>query len=60
LKSRGWQVFAGIFLLCGIVFHVALAAESKSWLNERRDQINAALQAKDHRLAGERRPGARY
>ena len=46
--------------MCGIVFHVALAAESKSWLNERRDQINAALQAKDHRLAGERRPGARY
>jgi hypothetical protein len=39
---------------------VALAADSKSWLNERRGQINAALQARDYHLAGERRPGARY
>lgn len=60
LQSRGWQVFAGIFLLCGIFFHATLAFESKSWLSERRDGIEAALQAKDYHLVGERRPGARY
>ncbi|HEV2826424.1 MAG TPA: hypothetical protein VGW76_02390 [Pyrinomonadaceae bacterium] len=62
LQSRRWQMFGKIFITCGIIFHVGLAASNLRNVSIylERDKIVEAIRAKDYRLLGERRAGARY
>ena len=62
LKKRGWQTFAKVFIVCGLIFDVGLAASNLRHVSlyRERDKIVEALRAKDYRLLGERRSGARY
>ncbi len=62
LKRRGWQKFAAVFLVCGIIFDIGLAATNLKQVSlyVDRSRVVAAIKARDYRLLGERRPGARY
>jgi hypothetical protein len=62
LKKRGWQTFAKVLIVCGLIFDVGLAASNLSQVSlyRERDKIVEAIRAKDYRLLGERRTGARY
>jgi hypothetical protein len=62
LKKRGWQMFAKVFIICGLIFDVGLAASNfkRVSLYRNREKIEQAIKARDYRLLGERREGARY
>jgi len=62
LKKKGWQTFAKVFLVCGLIFDIGLAASSfkQVSLYQERGKIVDAIKAKDYRLLGERRTGSRY
>ncbi|MDQ2936275.1 MAG: hypothetical protein M3R67_02080 [Acidobacteriota bacterium] len=62
LKKRKWQKFALTLLICGIVFEAGLAANNYSRVSiyVDRTKIVDAIKARDYRLLGERRDGARY
>jgi hypothetical protein len=62
LKKRGWQTFAKVFIVCGLIFDVGLAGSNlrKVSLYRERDKIVEAIRVKNYRLLGERRTGARY
>lgn len=57
LKSHRWRVFAVIFIVCGIIFHIGLAiskAPERS-LYKDRSLPSLAIEKKDYRILGERR-----
>ena len=62
LKRRGWQTFAKVFIVCGLIFDIGLAASNlrQVSLYRERDKIVEAIRTRDYRLLGERRAGARY
>ena len=62
LKTRGWRVFAAVFLACGVVFHAGVAAHNfpRVSLYADRNVVQAAIAAKNPSLLGERRPGSLY
>lgn len=62
LVQKGWQIFAGVFIACGIVFHIGLAVSNFKSVSIYRDRqkIVEAIKDRDYHLLGERRPGARY
>ena len=62
LKKKKWQKFALVFLVCGIVFNAGLAVNnySRVSLYVERGKIVEAIRARDYRILGERRAGARY
>jgi len=62
LSRRGWQIFAGIFLICGIIFHVGLGLHNRSHysLYVNRGLVQSALDKKDYRILGERQRGTKY
>jgi hypothetical protein len=62
LKKRGWQIFAKVFIVCGLVFHIGLAASNLRQVSiyREREKIVEAIRARDYRLLGERRTGSRY
>ena len=62
LRKRGWQKFALVFIVCGVIFNVGLAVNnySRVSLYVERSRIVESIKAKDYRILGERRPGARY
>ena len=62
LSRRGWQIFAGIVIACGIIFHTGLAINNLSRISLYVDRSipQSAIELKDYRGLGERRPGARY
>lgn len=62
LKKDRWQQFAKIFLACGIIFHVGLALYNlpRTSLYPVRTQVQSALDNKDYRILGERRPNTTY
>ena len=62
LNRKGWQSFAVVFLVCGIVFSAGLAFNNlrhKSLYLDRKLPA-AAISARDHTILGTRREGARY
>lgn len=62
LSRKGWQRFAVVFLLCGIVFSAGLGFNNlrrKSLYLDRKLPA-AAISARDHTILGTRREGARY
>ena len=62
LQRRGWQIFAIVFLACGTIFHAGLAAYNFSHRSLYMDRgiLQSAIEHKDYRILGERRPGSRY
>jgi hypothetical protein len=62
LKKRGWQKFAAVFIICGLIFHIGLAVSSLKHVSiyTERARIVEAIKAKDYRIVGERRTGSRY
>jgi hypothetical protein len=62
LARRGWRVFAAVFLACGVVFHLGLAAHnfSRVSLYADRSAVQSAISTKNYQLLGERRPGSLY
>ena len=62
LKKRRWQTFAKVFIVCGIIFDIGLAASNFKQVSiyRERGKIVEAIRARDYRLLGERRSGARY
>jgi hypothetical protein len=62
LKRRGWRVFACVFLVCGVVFHVGLAARNfrRVSLYVDRGRVQSAVSERNPSLLGERRPGSLY
>jgi hypothetical protein len=62
LKRRGWQTFAKVFIVCGLIFDIGLAASNLRQVSiyRERDKVVEAIRAKDFRLLGERRAGSRY
>jgi hypothetical protein len=62
LKRRGWQTFAKVFIVCGLIFDIGLAASNLRQVSiyRERDKVVEAIRAKDFRRLGERRAGSRY
>lgn len=62
LNKIRWQTFAKVFIVCGLIFDIGLAANNfrQVSLYRERDKIVEAIKAKDYRILGERRPGSRY
>jgi hypothetical protein len=62
LKLRRWQIFAKVFLVCGLIFDVGLAVNNFRQVSiyRERARVEAAIKAKDYHLLGERRAGSRY
>lgn len=62
LRRRAWQVFAVSFLVAGVLFHVGVALDRLPTTSLYRDRARVvrAIEAKDYRIVGERRPGSRY
>lgn len=62
LKQKLWQIFAKVFLVCGLVFDVGLAANNLKQVSiyRERAKVEAAIKAKDYQLLGARRDGSRY
>ena len=62
LKKSGWQKFAAVFIICGLIFHIGLAATRLKQVSlfAERARITEAIKARDYRIVGERRVGSRY
>lgn len=62
LASPRWRTFAKVAVACGIIFHAGLAAHNFSRISIYADRRAAqkAVDSKDYRILGERRPGSLY
>ncbi len=62
LSKQRWQKVAAVFLAGGLVFNVGLAVSNFRHVSiyRERGKVVEAIKAKDYRLLGERRDGARY
>ncbi|MFL6255707.1 MAG: hypothetical protein ACJ74T_11910 [Pyrinomonadaceae bacterium] len=62
LKRPRWRKLAAAVLVCGIVFHAGLALHNlpRISLYVDRRAAQTAIDARDYRILGERRPGTRY
>jgi hypothetical protein len=57
-----WRAFAKVVVACGIIFHAGLAAHNFSRISIYVDRraAQSAVDSKDYRILGERRPGSLY
>ena len=62
LKSRRWQVFAMVFIACGVIFHTGLALHNRPLISlyPERPVIESAIVNKDYKILGDRRPNTLY
>jgi hypothetical protein len=62
LRRRGWQIFAAVVLVCGLIFHTGLAMHrrARTSMYTNRALVQRAIEARDYRILGERREGSRY
>ena len=62
LKRPFWRKLAVVVLACGVLFHAGLALHNLSRISLYVDRGAAqrAVDARDYRILGERRPGTRY
>lgn len=62
LRKRFWQKFAAVFIISGLIFDFGLAATNFRQVSiyVERARVAAAIKARDYRILGERRAGARY
>jgi hypothetical protein len=62
LRSSRRQMFAGVVIACGVIFHIGLALHNRSRISlyTERATVQSAIQNKDYRILGERRPNTLY
>jgi hypothetical protein len=62
LARPRWRAFAKVVVACGIIFHAGLAAHNFSRISIYVDRraAQSAIDSKDYRILGERRPGSLY
>src|SRR5207249_4418618 len=62
LVKKRRRKFAGTVIICGIIFHLGVAAHDYSRISIYidRNKINEAIENKNYHLLDERRSGARY
>jgi hypothetical protein len=62
LTRPRWRKLAAVLLVCGVVFHAGLALHNlpRVSLYVDRRAAQTAIDARDYRILGERRPGTRY
>ena len=62
LARARWRKLAAAVLVCGVLFHAGLALHNlpRVSLYVDRRAAQTAIDARDYRILGERRPGARY
>lgn len=62
LKKRRWQKFALLFIICGVIFEIGMAASNYRSVSIYTEsaKIQEAINARDYHLLGERRVGSRY
>jgi hypothetical protein len=62
LARAFWRRLAAAVLVCGVLFHAGLALHNlpRVSLYVERRAAQAAVEARDYRILGERRPGTRY
>ncbi|MEP6911348.1 MAG: hypothetical protein ABI923_01255 [bacterium] len=62
LTRAGWRKFAAVFLVAGVIFNLGLAVANfhRQSLYLDRGKVQAAIDARDYRILGERREGTRY
>jgi hypothetical protein len=62
LQGKRWQRLAKVFLVCGIIFHIGLALYNlpRTSLYPVRARVQSAIENKDYRIVGERRPNTLY
>jgi hypothetical protein len=62
LKKKVWRTLALIVIVSGIIFQTGLAVHNfeRTSLYVDRARIQQAINSKDYRVLGERRPGSRY
>lgn len=62
LSKKRWRVLAKITLVCGIIFHAGLALHNRSRISlyPERHIIQSAIERKDYKILGERRPNTLY
>ncbi|HYH85254.1 MAG TPA: hypothetical protein VEX60_07210 [Pyrinomonadaceae bacterium] len=62
LGMRRWRAFAKVVVACGIIFHAGIAAHNFSRISIYVDRraAQSAIDSKDYRILGERRPGSLY
>ena len=62
LARPAWRRLAAALLACGVLFHAGLALHNlpRVSLYVERRAAQAAVDARDYRILGERRPGTRY
>jgi hypothetical protein len=62
LVRARWRKFAAAVLVCGLLFHAGLAAYNFSHISLYVDRraVQAAIDAQNYHILGERRPGSRY
>ena len=62
LTRPGWRKYAAVFLISGVIFNLGLAVANfhRQSLYLDRGKVQAAIDARDYRILGERREGTRY
>ena len=62
LKSKRWQMFAMVFIACGVIFHFGLALHNRPLISvyTQRALVESAIANQDYRILGERRPNTLY
>ena len=62
LVKPGWQKFAMVVLVCGVIFHIVLVIDHYRRISLYVDRSipAAAIEQRDYRILGERRSGAKY
>jgi hypothetical protein len=62
LQKKGWQRFAAVFIVAGLIFDIGLAVSNLKHVSlfRERARIVDAMKARDYRILGERRTGAKY
>lgn len=62
LNGLRWQRFAGVFIACGIIFHMGLAVHRRPRVSlyPERQIIESAIENKNYKILGERRPNTLY
>jgi hypothetical protein len=62
LARPRWRTFAKVVVVCGIILHAGLAAHNFSRISIYVDRraAQSAIDSKDYRILGERRPGSLY
>ncbi len=62
LSGARWEMFAKVFIACGVIFHIGLALHNRPRISiyAERHIVQSAIANNDYKLLGERRPNTLY